>query len=98
MAGNAVVELVVAKGDVVIAYFVHDVDDVTSVRGGAQASTLDKIAIGNNGDVLVRSLHVILEGREIGVSVNAAVDVVFIKDDDVLCCRRGNVFFRTTRN
>ena len=60
------------------------VDDVTSMRSGTQASALDKIAIGNKSDVLVSRLHVVFEGREIGVSINAAVDVVFIEDDNVL--------------
>ena len=84
LAGDAVVKLVVAKGDIVITHFVHDVDDVAAVRGGTQASALDKVAIGDDGDILVRGFHLVLERREIGIAINTAVDIVFVKDNDVL--------------
>ena len=94
MTGDAIIELVIAKGDVIITHGVHDVDDVTSVRGSAQATALDKIAIGHNGDILVGCLHLVLESGKIGVSVNATMDVVLIKHDDVLW-RSGGLAVRT---
>ena len=64
------------------------------MRGGTQASALDKIATGNKGDVFMRRFHLILESGEITVSFNATVNVVFIEDDDILCRRLRSVFDR----
>ena len=89
---HPIVELMVAKGGVVVAHLVHDVHQVAAVGQGANGLALDGVAGVNQHDMLMGFLHGVFVGSQVGIphgvfrgtGIHAAVHVVGVEHHDVV--------------
>ena len=82
-----VVELMVAEGRKVVAGLVHDVDDVSAGRKGADSLALNRVAAVDQRHVVVGLLHFgfVCRNASIAHAIGyAAVNVVGVQDDNVV--------------
>ena len=84
-AGHAVVELVVAQGDGIVAHVLHEVDDVLAVGDGSRQVTLQEVASAHHRhEACVATHDGVAQALHLGIAVDAAVYIVLVKDDDRL--------------
>ena len=79
----AVVELMVAQADHIVAGQVHQLHGGGTLRRADGGIALDKVAGVHQQDVGAAGLVGVLQGRHLGIAGNGAVDVVGVQDDDV---------------
>ena len=82
-----VVELMVAEGRKIVAGLVHDVDDVSAGRKGADSLALNRVAAVDQRHVVVGLLHFgfVCRNASIAHAIGyAAVNVVGVQDDNVV--------------
>ena len=92
---QGVVKFVVAEGSKIIAYFVHDVDQIFALGQRADDVALHGVAAINERNVVIRGLHLLFVSSQTGIAdvvVNGAVHVVGVQNHNVVgflvCCER----------
>ena len=78
----AVVEFMVAQSGCVVAGQIHQFDSGFPLRGADGGITLNEVACVKEQDVSAAFLVVLLLGGDLGVSGDAAVDVVGVQNDN----------------
>lgn len=87
---NGVIKLMVADGEVVIAYSVHDTHDSLAVGKTADRVALCKIATGDEGDIRCALAFGIALTCHACITLNGTVDIVLVEDNDRLGAVTGN--------